>query len=295
MPIRRSCVRALSGPLAGSVWPLEERLEIGRASSSDIQLVTVGVSRQHAVVLRNDEGIAIVDMLSTNGTWMGGEKVQRQELQPGDRFTVGQSEFLFEPMADELLEQMAGDASADTPMGRRILVTSAEAGAGRSLCGIHLALSLVVDHGQTVTYVDLDFNGTPVLPALGVKPGPGVADWLDGQSKTVDTLVIPTELNGLKLIAGGTPAAVSRSGLELDRQAINAFLLALGSRFPDDLIVLGAPAIMTSANATILAGLAAQVVVVVAAGQTQRETLAQSLEALQRHSRVSLLLNKMKV
>ncbi len=201
----------------------------------------------------------------------------------------------FEPMADELLEQMAGDASADTPMGRRILVTSAEAGAGRSLCGIHLALSLVVDHGQTVTYVDLDFNGTPVLPALGVKPGPGVADWLDGQSKTVDTLVIPTELNGLKLIAGGTPAAVSLSGLELDRQAINAFLLALGSRFPDDLIVLGAPAIMTSANATILAGLAAQVVVVVAAGQTQRETLAQSLEALQRHSRVSLLLNKMKV
>lgn len=101
MPIRRSCVRALSGPLAGSVWPLEERLEIGRASSSDIQLVTVGVSRQHAVVLRNEDGIAIVDMLSTNGTWIGGEKVQRQVLQPGDRFTVGQSEFLFEPMTDE--------------------------------------------------------------------------------------------------------------------------------------------------------------------------------------------------
>lgn len=201
----------------------------------------------------------------------------------------------FEPMADELLEQMASDASAATPMGRRIMVSSAEPGAGRSLCGVHLALSLVVDHAQTVTYVDMDFNGSPIVPSLGVKPGPGVADWLDGGVKTIDALVVPTELNGLKLIACGTPAAVTRRGLKLDRQSINAFLLAMSSRFPDDLVVLGAPAIVGNSNATILASLAGQVVVVVAADRTPRKTLAEALGALERHSRVSLLLNKMKM
>ena len=198
----------------------------------------------------------------------------------------------FEPMADELLEQMASDAAASTPMGRRLMVTSAERGVGRSLCGMHLALSLAVDHGQSVCYLDLDFTGEPIVPQLGVRTGAGVADWLDGQVQTIDALVVPTELAGLKLIAAGTAGAVSRRAPRLDRQSLNAFLLAYSARYPEDLIVIGAPALVDEANAIMIAGLAGQVVVVVEANKTHRKQLAQGLEALQRHSRVSLMLNK---
>ncbi|MFK7966142.1 MAG: tyrosine-protein kinase family protein [Burkholderiaceae bacterium] len=198
----------------------------------------------------------------------------------------------FEPMADELLEQMASDAAASTPMGRRLMVTSAEHGVGRSLCGMHLALSLAVDHGQSVCYLDLDFTGEPIVPQLGVRTGAGVADWLDGQVQTIDALVVPTEIAGLKLIAAGTAGSVSRRAPRLDRQSMNAFLLAYSARYPEDLVVMGAPPLVDEANAIMLAGLAGQVVVVVEANKTHRKQLAQGLEALQRHSRVSLMLNK---
>lgn len=200
----------------------------------------------------------------------------------------------FEPMADELLEQMSDTQASAAPLNRRIMVTSAEAGAGRSLCGIHLALSLAVDHDQSVIFIDIDLAGTPVVSSLGVLPGAGVADWLEGLVQTIDALVVPTELTGLKLVAPGSSAAVARQAGLLDRQAVNAFLLALSARYPTDLIVLAGPALLGNEDAVLLAGLSGQVVVVVAANETPRRQLQDALEALQRHSKVSLLLNKMR-
>ena len=90
------CIRAEDGPLEGAVYLIDERLEIGRASSSDVQLVTVGVSRTHAVVMRSADAYVLLDMLSTNGTWVDGAKVQRQVLTPGLRFKIGDCQFVFE-------------------------------------------------------------------------------------------------------------------------------------------------------------------------------------------------------
>ncbi len=102
---QRWCLRALQGPLAGAVFLLDERLEMGRSSRADIQLIGLAVSRSHAVVMRGDDpgrsDFVLVDTLSTNGTWLGSERVQRHTLRPGDRFTIGDSEFLFEPVASE--------------------------------------------------------------------------------------------------------------------------------------------------------------------------------------------------
>lgn len=105
-------IRAETGPLAGAVYLIDERLEIGRASSSDVQLVTVGVSRTHAVVMRSGDGFVLLDMLSTNGTWADGERVQRKELQVGSRFKIGENQFVFEPFLGE------ADDTPDPPLER---------------------------------------------------------------------------------------------------------------------------------------------------------------------------------
>ena len=98
------CVRAEEGPLAGAIYLIDERLEIGRASSSDVQVVTVGVSRTHAVVMRSAEGFVLLDMLSTNGTWCDGERVQRKVLVPGQRFKIGDCMFVFEAFSGAMEE-----------------------------------------------------------------------------------------------------------------------------------------------------------------------------------------------
>jgi hypothetical protein len=106
------CIRAEDGPLEGAVYLIDERLEIGRASSSDVQLVTVGVSRTHAVVMRSADSYVLLDMLSTNGTWVDGAKVQRKELSPGLRFKIGDCQFVFEAFTG------GADESHDPPLER---------------------------------------------------------------------------------------------------------------------------------------------------------------------------------
>ena len=106
------CLRVLSGPFAGSTFAIGDRLEVGRAGSSDVQLVAGGVSRQHAVLLRSEKGFAIIDLLSTNGTWSGEERIERKDLTPGDRFRIGDSEFVF--------ERWPGDDDLDGPPVERV-------------------------------------------------------------------------------------------------------------------------------------------------------------------------------
>ncbi len=63
---------------------------IGRDSSSDIQLLDTEASRAHAE-LRVDaqSGSELVDLGSSNGTKINGEKISRQALASGDRIEIG--------------------------------------------------------------------------------------------------------------------------------------------------------------------------------------------------------------
>jgi hypothetical protein len=95
----------LSGAFGGSVVPIYGRLEIGRASTADLQLVSPEVSRSHAVIIVRPTGHVLVDLLSTNGTWIRGARVQEEHaLVIGDHFRIGDSELAYEVMGGELAE-----------------------------------------------------------------------------------------------------------------------------------------------------------------------------------------------
>jgi len=91
-------IRVLDGPLRGSVHPLGDRLSIGRAGSCDLQLLQPGVSRQHAHVALDAEGrYVVVDMVSRNGTFVDGRRVERQALRPHAVVRVGETQLVYEP------------------------------------------------------------------------------------------------------------------------------------------------------------------------------------------------------
>jgi pSer/pThr/pTyr-binding forkhead associated (FHA) protein len=64
-------------------------LTIGRGLDNDLQLDVAGASRHHARVEREHDEVWLVDLGSTNGTWAGGQRVDRTRLSPGDRFQIG--------------------------------------------------------------------------------------------------------------------------------------------------------------------------------------------------------------
>ena len=104
-------LRVLNGPARGATCELEGRVAIGRASSSDLQLVEQEVSRQHARIVEDAHGGHVLeDLRSSNGTFLDGERIVRQALQPHCVVTIGQTELVYEPAA--ATETM-------TPPGRR--------------------------------------------------------------------------------------------------------------------------------------------------------------------------------
>jgi hypothetical protein len=69
---------------------------IGRSSECDIVLGDPNVSRRHAEVRRIGRGYSLVDLGSTNGTEVNGQRVTETSLMNGDVIGVGTTQITFE-------------------------------------------------------------------------------------------------------------------------------------------------------------------------------------------------------
>jgi hypothetical protein len=69
---------------------------IGRSSGCDIVLDDPNVSRRHAEIRRIGEGYSLVDLGSTNGTEVNGQRVGETSLMNGDVIGVGTTRLTFE-------------------------------------------------------------------------------------------------------------------------------------------------------------------------------------------------------
>ena len=89
------------GPLKGTKFEIHSALtNVGRGSFNDVVLADESVSDSHAKIQKRDAGWFIVDQDSTNGTYVGGRRVQgeqRVEGAPDVRF--GGIKMTFRPVA----------------------------------------------------------------------------------------------------------------------------------------------------------------------------------------------------
>jgi FhaA, N-terminal domain/FHA domain len=72
------------------------RVVVGRSREADIVLQDPNVSRRHAELRRDDGGWQIVDLGSTNGIKVNGQRVTGQQLNAGDQITIGVTDLTFE-------------------------------------------------------------------------------------------------------------------------------------------------------------------------------------------------------
>jgi hypothetical protein len=63
-------------------------LVIGRSPDVDVVINDTNVSRRHAEVWRTNEGVAVRDLESTNGTFVNGHRITAVSLSPRDDVTV---------------------------------------------------------------------------------------------------------------------------------------------------------------------------------------------------------------
>lgn len=81
----------IAGPESGRIFPLEKpRVVIGR-QDADVSVEDPEVSRQHAAIEISGDDVVLVDLGSTNGTFVGEERIQDFALENQSEFTVGGS------------------------------------------------------------------------------------------------------------------------------------------------------------------------------------------------------------
>jgi adenylate cyclase len=66
---------------------------VGRAPTSDVPVFDPTISRRHAELVTNDEGVAVKDLGSSNGTFLNGSRVETCTVAAGDTITFGKVQF----------------------------------------------------------------------------------------------------------------------------------------------------------------------------------------------------------
>lgn len=69
---------------------------IGRSSGAEFMVDAAMVSRLHCQLTAGAAEVEVVDLDSTNGTFVNGTRVKRAALKQGDRLGVGRVEFVIE-------------------------------------------------------------------------------------------------------------------------------------------------------------------------------------------------------
>jgi DNA-binding NtrC family response regulator len=93
-PVPRVVVGVQAGPEAGSGQAEGERLRIGTAGDNDLVLSDESVSRYHLELSGTEAGIRVRDLGSTNGTRVGGLRVDSAVAPSGTTITIGRTQLL---------------------------------------------------------------------------------------------------------------------------------------------------------------------------------------------------------
>ena len=91
-PDDRPCLEILEGRTVGARhWlALGSKTVLGRSARAGIELDDDGISREHARITIDDDGIAsVVDLGSTNGTFVNDAPIDAAVVRAGDRIRLG--------------------------------------------------------------------------------------------------------------------------------------------------------------------------------------------------------------
>ena len=106
-------VPGLRGRPAGAiVVPVaREWTRIGRSLAADVRFDDATVSRRHALIVAQADGVRVLDDRSLNGVYVNGRRVEWSPLADGDEIVVGRHTIHFMDTADSGRARLRGSAA----------------------------------------------------------------------------------------------------------------------------------------------------------------------------------------
>lgn len=86
---RPARIVVLNGEDTGAAYPVKNTVSFGRAESNTVVLRDTKISRQHAEIQKQGGEYVIVDLNSSNGTFVNGQRIEEYVLSNGDEIQMG--------------------------------------------------------------------------------------------------------------------------------------------------------------------------------------------------------------
>lgn len=189
-----------------------------------------------------------------------------------------------------LLMNVRGEGASEVANANMIMVTSALAGEGKTFTSINLAMSIATEMDRTVLLVDADVAKPDVTSRLGVEAEKGLIDVLLDDSLTLSDVLLRTDIPKLTLLPSGSRHVHSTELLASER--MRQLTLELSTRYSDRVVIFDSPPLLLTSEASVLAGLMGQVVMVVEESNTSQHAVKEAVELLQDNEIVGIVMNK---
>ena len=176
------------------------------------------------------------------------------------------------------------------PPANLIMITSALPGEGKTFTAINLAMSMAAEVDRRVLLVDADVARGDVSCQLGIPASRGLSDLLRESNHLLEDAVLTSNVERLSVLPAGSHTEHIDELFASDM--MDTVVRSLAEADPNRVVIFDASPLLATTEAAVLARHMGQTVVVVEAGKTPQDAVAQAIAHLDGCHNVSLVLNK---
>jgi protein-tyrosine kinase len=189
-----------------------------------------------------------------------------------------------------ILMQVQMLTAANAPGARFVMMASALPGDGKTFTSINLAMSIARERDVSVLIMDADVAKPHISRIFGIDQEPGLLDALADNELDVESLVLPTDVEGLSLLSAGRHHEAATELLASAR--MHQVLARLTAHDPRRVVLLDSPPLLLSSESRALLPYAGQVVLVVRAGGTPKRAVQEAIGYIGEGKPMGLILNQ---
>lgn len=189
-----------------------------------------------------------------------------------------------------LIANATGRGPKKIANGQLIMTASALPNEGKTFTSINLALSLALEKDVTVLLVDADVAKRHISRIFGVESEAGLLDALKDDTLDLESLVIPTDIEGLSILPAGHRTDIATELLSSTH--MENTVARLGSHNQNRIVLLDSPPLLLTSESRALAAMVGQVVLVVHAGHTPQQAVLDAVSHIPEDKAVGFVLNQ---
>ena len=170
-----------------------------------------------------------------------------------------------------------------------VLITSPQAGEGKTLTSINLALTFSKAYNQTILLVDCDLRQQNVHKRFGLNSPCGLIDYLVDDKPMKEVIIWP-KIDQLTLISGGR--TIQNSAELLGSPRMKDLVEEMKSRYDDRYVLFDAPPVLLGADTLALAPYVDCLIMVVEEGRTSMRAVQKALKLIAKEKFLGFVINR---